>query len=390
MNKRTSWVDVLLQVASYVLVAAVAATVAIMVYSRNVAREQHKLVQLEELILNCFVDEKDQAAMEDAAAAAMVDSLGDRWSYYIPASEYAAFTEQKANSYVGVGITISVREDGVGFDILKVEPGGPAAEAGLLPGDILLTVSGQQVTGLGTDGARDLLVGEPGSTVSLTVLREEVERSFTVERRQIKTAVATGVMLEDGIGLVTIANFNDRCSAEAIAAIEDLLEQGATALIFDVRGNPGGYKHELVKLLDYLLPEGPLFRSVDYTGKESVDKSDARCLEKPMAVLVNGGSYSAAEFFAAALEEYDWAVVVGEQTSGKGHYQNTFELNDGSGVGLSVGRYCTPNGVDLEGVGITPEIRVEVDSQTAGYIASGLLEPGEDPQIQAAVAALRP
>lgn len=390
MNKRTSWVDMLLQVLSYVLVAAVAATVAIMVYSRNVAREQHKLLQLEELILNRFVDEKDQTAMEDAAAAAMISSLGDRWSYYIPASQYASFKEQKTNSYVGVGITISVREDKLGFDIQKVEPGGPAVEAGLLPGDILIAVNGQQVAELGTDGARDLIAGEPGTAVSLTVLREDAERSFTVERRQIDTAVATGVMLEGGIGLVTIVNFNDRCASEAIAAIEELVEQGATALIFDVRGNPGGYKHELVKLLDYLLPEGPLFRSIDYAGKEAVDSSDAKCLELPMAVLVNGGSYSAAEFFAAALEEYDWAVVVGEQTSGKGHYQNTFELNDGSGVGLSVGRYCTPNGVDLEGVGITPEIRVEVDSQMASYIASGLLESGEDPQIQAAVAALQP
>lgn len=378
----------MLQVASYLLVIAVTVMATLILYTSVPNKSQNKLTQLEELILNRFIDEKDQAAIEDAAAAAMIGSLGDRWSYYIPASQYASVQAQKTNSYVGVGITIAQREDGIGLDILKVAKGGSAEEAGILPGDILIAVEGLSIAGMPNADASELVSGEEGTLVSLTVLRDGEELPFTVERRKIQTVVASGRMLENGVGLVTITNFNDRCCEETVAAIEELLAQDARALIFDVRGNPGGYKHELVKLLDYLLPEGPLFRSVDYTGKESVDTSDKNCLELPMAVLVNGGSYSAAEFFAAALEEYDWAIVVGEQTSGKGHYQNTFELNDGSAVGLSVGRYCTPNGVDLEGVGITPEIYIEVDSETAAKISAGILEPEADPQIQAALAAL--
>ena len=146
---------------------------------------------------------------------------------------------------------------------------------------------------------------------------------------------------------------------------------------------------ELVKVLDYLLPEGPLFRSKDYRGKVEVDESDADHLDIPMAVLVNGDSYSAAEFFAAALDEYDAAIVVGEKTTGKGYFQSSFELEDGSAVGLSIGKYTTPNGVSLADVGITPEVYVEVDEETAFQIYAATLDPEEDPQIQAAVKALK-
>ena len=168
------------------------------------------------------------------------------------------------------------------------------------------------------------------------------------------------------------------------------MEQGATSLIFDVRYNPGGYVTELVKILDYILPEGDLFRSVNYAGKEKVDVSDADCIEGiPMAVLINGSSYSAAEFFAAALEEYGYAVIVGEPTTGKGYYQQTYELGDGSAVGLSVGKYFTPQGVSLaEAGGLIPDVVVEVDDETAQGIYAGTLDPAQDPQIEAAIEAM--
>jgi carboxyl-terminal processing protease len=188
---------------------------------------------------------------------------------------------------------------------------------------------------------------------------------------------------------VSINNFNDRCAQETKAAIESLIEQGATSLIFDLRNNPGGYKHELVNILDYLLPEGDLFHSVDYSGKKETDTSDAKCLQMPMAVLINKNSYSAAEFFAAALEEYNWATVVGDPTSGKGNFQYTFDLPDGSGVGLSVGKYYTPNGVSLaEQGGLVPEVLVEISDELAAKIYADLVPPAEDPQIQAAVKVL--
>ncbi len=370
---------------SYVLVATLASAVTLGVTYR---KDQTKLEQLLGLVESHYVDDVDLTVVQDEAAHAVVASLGDRWSYYIPASEYADYLEQMRNAYVGVGITITLNQEGLGFDILSVEPEGPAYEAGILPGDILTHAEGQSVAGMTSTAVRNIVRGKEGSFVELTVLRGAEEQTFSVERRKLQTTVAEGVLLDNGIGLVRIYNFDDRCADESIAAIETLMEQGAEKIVFDVRNNGGGYAHEMVALLDYLLPEGDLFRTVDYAGRENVDTSDKACLKIPMAVLVNTESYSAAEFFAAALRDYDAAVIVGEQTSGKGYFQNTFKLNDGSAVALSTGKYFTPKGISLEGVGITPDVMLELGEEQAVQLYLKQLPPEEDAQLQAAIAAL--
>lgn len=374
---------------SYLLVAALTAAATMFLCSEYWAPEYTKLEQLSDLIEERFIGESDRTAYEDAAAAAMVDALGDEWSYYIPASAYEAHMETVQNAYVGIGITIVVREEGDGFEVTKVNAGGPAEEAGMIAGDVIAGIEGQSAAGMTADDARALVRGEENTQVMLTVQRGGETFDLAVTRKTVLTPVATGRMLEGKIGLVTITNFDDRCFDESRKAIDDLIGEGAVALIFDVRNNPGGYKHELVNLLDYLLPAGPLFRAEDYRGHVEVDKSDDKYLDIPMAVLVNGYSYSAAEFFAAALSEYEAAIVVGQQTYGKGYFQTTVRLNDGSAVGLSVGRYTTPNGKNLAGVGITPDVVVEVDEETDFMIYAGTMDPEQDPQIQAAVEALR-
>ena len=377
------------KILSYVLVALVAIAVTFPLAASLMSNSPNsKLEQVEALITERFIGEADQTHMEDAAAAAMVNSLGDRWSYYIPADEYAAYMEQMNNAYVGIGVTITVMEDNSGFEIMEVTPGSSAEEAGLQVGDIIVAIEGQPTSGLTTTEGRDLVRGDEGTTVKLTLDRAGERIELDVERRKVMVPVATWQLLDGGIGLITIENFDARCARETIAAIEAVMAEGADKLIFDVRNNPGGYASELVDLLDYLLPEGPLFRTVDYAGNESVDSSDAKCLEVPMVVLVNGDSYSAAEFFAVALKEYDAAVVIGEQTVGKGYFQQTYQMTDGSAVGLSVGEYFTPLGNNLAGVGITPDVIVPVDDETAVAIYYNWLEPMEDPQIQAAVDAL--
>ena len=372
----------------YVLVALASCTMTLGILAATGRLETSKLDQVQTMIEERYIGEADVTAMEDAAAAAMVASIGDVWSGYIPAAEYQDYLDRMKNSYVGVGMTIRALEEG--FEVIQVEPTGPAAEAGVQAGDVVVAVFGQLVAGMTANDLSAQVKGEAGTTVELTFARGEEELTFTIERREIQTTVAEGRMLEDGIGLVTIYNFDSRCADETIAAIEDLLDQGAGKLIFDVRGNPGGYASELVKVLDYLLPEGPLFRSEYYTGKVKVDESDAKCLDVPMAVLMNGDSYSAAEFFAAALEEYEAAITVGQPTTGKGYFQTTTRLSDGSAVRLSVGKYTTPNGVSLAEVGgLVPNIPVEVDEETYLLILAGTLEPENDPQIQAALEALR-
>ena len=371
---------------SYLFVAVLSCslTVALIYAATGAGDPPSKLDELSEMIQERFIGEEDVTKMEDAAAAAMVDALGDEWSYYIPASEYANYLDQMSNSYVGVGITIELREDGY-LNLVDVVEDGPADRAGLRRDDVLIRVEDQDCAQIGLEQTRNLVRGEDGSQVRLTVQRDGQEQEFCVTRAYFETVVAEGQMVSDRTGLVTIYNFDSRCAEETLAAIDALIEQGAENLIFDVRNNPGGYKTELVKVLDYLLPEGELFRSQYYTGQEEVDRSDAEFLDMPMAVLVNLHSYSAAEFFAAGLREYDAAVMVGEHTYGKGYFQQTFELEDGSAVGLSVGKYFTPNGVSLAGVGLTPDLEIPLSEEQAAQVARGTMDPQQDPHIQAAI-----
>ena len=377
--------DKLLRFLSYVVVAMLATAITLQMTMKT---GTGKLDRLENLIQERYIGEADGEAMEDAAAAAMVKATGDRWSYYIPASQYEAHKEQSENAYVGIGITIQQAEDGSGFLIVMVNQNGPAQEAGIQVNDLLIAVEDQDVREMTADQVRELIRGEAGTKVSLTVMRQGEHQTLAVERRRIESAVATGQMLTDGIGLVKISNFDERCASESIAAIQKLQQEGAKKIIFDVRNNPGGYAEELVKLLDYLLPEGDLFRSVSYDGTEKVDTSDADCLDMPMAVLINGSSYSAAEFFAAALQEYQAATIVGEPTVGKGVYQTTISLGDGSAIALSTGKYFTPKGNSLTDVGVIPDVRVDVDEETAEKIYYGTLGYADDLQIQAAIQVL--
>lgn len=347
-----------------------------------------KLDQLEMLIDERFIEDVDMTALEDAAADAMVTATGDRWSYYIPASQYASYVEQMQNAYVGIGVTIQPSEEPAGLEVVQVTAGGPAEAAGIQVFDVIVEAEGQNCSEIGMEETRNIIRGEAGTQVQLTINRQGETLAFTVTREKIDVPVATYEVLDSGYGLITISNFDSKCAHETIAAIEELMEQNVKGIVFDVRFNPGGYKHELVEVLDYILPEGSLFRSETYDGKTETDTSDAGHIEIPMAVLVNGDSYSAAEFFAAALQEYDYAIVVGEKTCGKGYFQNTITLSDGSAVALSVGKYFTPNGVSLAGVGITPDVTVEVDEDTYAAIYGSVLEPSEDPQLQAAISAL--
>jgi len=380
--------DKFLLVMSHILVALLASVVTVAViitFPKNEGTEYSKLVEMEQLIQEQFIGEVDKTKLEDAAANAMIGALGDRWSYYISAEEYAAFADSKKNEYVGIGIEVMLHESGNGIHVVKVVSGGPAEEAGVKAGDIIVKIDGNSMEGKSLNDASALIKGQVNTTVVLGVVRNENQMDITVTRKHLKTPVATGEMLDGNIGLIRIKNFNANCAAESKSMIDALIEQGAEKLIFDVRNNGGGYADEMVSLLDYLLPKGTLFRTENYKGEIEERQSDAAYIDLPMAVLVNGNSYSAAECFAAALSEYDAAVVVGEKTSGKGYYQVVYQLKDGAAVGLSIGKYTTPNGVNLEGVGITPDEECVVDSIMAAAIYNGTVDATDDPQIQAAI-----
>ena len=344
--------------------------------SQSLTPVEQKTAEISAYLEEYFIDEYDEQALADAAAAAMVEATGDEWSYYLTADEYQTYLESFYNAYVGIGVTIIEDAQAGGMRIEAVTPGGPADKAGVQVGDIMLQVEGHSTLELGVSGTRDLVRGEAGTTVDMLFLRGEEKLELTITREHIETEVAGCELLDGEIGYIWINNFDVRCADETIACIEEMREAGAKALLFDVRFNGGGLKDELVKVLDYLLPEGVLFRSVDYDGTEEVDYSDSACVEMPMAVLVNLDSYSAAEFFAAALQEYGWATVVGEKTYG-------------SLLNISIGKYYTPNGVSLTGVGITPDIACDLSEEDYADLYYGLLEREDDVQLQMALDAIK-
>ncbi len=343
-----------------------------------------KAAMVEKWIEGYYIDEYDEQALADAAAAAMLQATGDPWSYYIPASQMQNYLEDSENKMVGIGIHILDDASDAGFLITKVLD-GPAKRAGVQENDILVSIDGVAVEDLGATEAKNKIRGEIGTKVELTILRGDSTMKFSVARAEIQQVVASYVMLNDDVAYIRITDFETNAAAQTIQCIQSAMKDGAKGIVFDVRFNPGGKRTELVTLLDEILPEGVLFRSIDYAGREEVDQSDATCVKLPMAVLVNDGTYSAAEFFAAALQEYDWATVVGEKTTGKGKFQTNFSLGDGSAIVLSVGKYFTPNGISLADTGVTPNEPISLREEEKMKLFSGILSAEEDGQLRHAV-----
>lgn len=373
-------------VLSYVLVAALACGATLFFVSAST--DYNKLEDLENLILTSFAGDADKTKIEDAAADAMVNAMGDRWSYYIPASELPSFLENSENAYVGIGVTVQATDDNSGLMVIAVQPGGPAEEAGVQVGDVIIQVDGESAQDRTVTEISAMIKGEEGTVVSVTVLRSGEGITMSMTRKRMVTTVASSKLLNEHVGLVTIQNFDERCADETIAAVKEVLNQGADMLLFDVRNNPGGYVDELTEVLDYLLPEGDLIRTVGTDGSDETVTSDASCVKVPMAVLINENTYSAAELFAADLSEYGVAKLFGQQTSGKGFYQYVFQFADGSAAGISVGRYYTGHGASLEGIGLTPDETVKLDDESEALLYNGMLEPENDAQLQAALSYL--
>ena len=385
MSILKKWQKSLILVLAFAVAILGSAIVTMQLTRREQTPAEAKTAEIGAYLDRFFIDDYDEEKLADAAASAMVEATGDRWSYYLTAEEKSSYDEQMQNAYVGIGVTITAQEELGGMRIEAVTAGGPAEKAGLLTGDIITEVEGEKTLDLGMTGTRTKVRGEEGTFVTLTILRGEESFPVSVERRSIQTPVATYEMLDGQIGYIKIANFDTRCAEETNAAMDELIAQDAKALIFDVRNNGGGYKNELVKVLDKILPEGILFQSEDYQGSKQIDRSDADCIDLPMAVLVNQDSYSAAEFFAAAIQEYDWGTVVGTKTVGKGNFQTAFTLSDGSMLNLSIGKYYTPQGRSLTDTGITPDVEIALSDEDDAKLYYGQLEKADDAQLQAAI-----
>ncbi len=346
---------------------------------------EDKLAEAADIIRENYIGEYEESELTDRAIDAMVASLNDRWSYYMTAEEVAAYEMSSRNSYGGIGIVVQDSEDNVAR-VLKVYEHSPAGAAGVLPGSLFLAVNGQDVSGMDKDSVVDLVRSAiaRGQVVLRFLCPDGAEREYSLTPGDVYTEPVRFQALPSGLGYVRLENFEGRSAESAIAAVESLRARQVPGIIFDVRENPGGQLSELLKLLDYILPEGKLFISRNIDGSEDIDYSQPSCVELPMVVLINEDSYSAAEFFAAALREYDWAELVGAQTSGKGYAQITVPMTDGSAIHISHIAYFTPKGVCLAGVGLTPDLSVELGEEERTLLYYDMLSLEEDPQLAAA------
>ena len=347
-----------------------------------------KLKSVADIVDKYFVGEYEEADAIEVALAGYVAGLDDVWSAYYTAEQTASIEEDEANQYVGIGVTYSTAAESL-YQITAVTPGGPADLAGILPGDKLLTAAGVDGNTLETgDDLAALVKGEIGTQVTIVVDRAGEPLTFNITRDVIYTYSVTSRMLENNVGYIAIADFDSNVDDEFREHLTTLQEQGAKGFIFDVRNNPGGYVSVMHEMLDGLLPEGPVITMVDKAGEEMPLTSDADMLEMPMVVVTNEYSVSAAEFFAAALQEYDMATVVGTKTSGKGYSQQTFKLSDGSSVHISTTRYYTPKGNSLAETGVTPDLVVELPLEDLNLLLSGKLADADDEQLQSAIKAV--
>ncbi|MDO5547656.1 MAG: S41 family peptidase [Eubacteriales bacterium] len=351
-----------------------------------------QLNEVQQLVDEKFVGEYDLGDVEDYVLSGYVSGLGDRWSYYMTEEAYEEYKTDNKDTRVGIGITVSLLTQDDGSEALEVQTvavGSPAEEAGFGSYDRVIGVDGSSIAELGGyEEAVDAVRGDPGTEVVLTVVDYDTgkTRDITVTRGEFEQIYVTSRVIDGDIGYVKIDRFASETDEQFIAAVDDLQEQGVSKLVFDLRNNPGGSLASLVNSLDYLLPEGKIITLNAKDGTEEVYESDADEVDLPMAVLVNADSYSAAEFFAEALREYDKAQIVGETTSGKGYSQIVYPLSNGGAVGLSSSCYYTPDGTSLIGKGVEPDVECSLtDEQLEHYYT---LSDDEDTQLQAALDAV--
>ena len=315
--------------------------------------EAKRYIEIKDVVEDQYIDDVSRQTLGDYAAAAMVSGLADNWSYYMSADEYKTYQLNSANEYSGIGMSIMKQDDG-SFQVVSVNADSPAGLAGLGAGDVITSVDGEDITKMSLDEARKLIRSKMNGKFTLGLGRKN---SIEVDCSSVYQSAVNYRLEKTEAGYVQILNFEAGSGDDAIAAVEDLLNQGAVALCIDLRGNPGGLDTECAKFLDYLLPNGTLFIETDKQGNEKVTTSDGMCIQLPMCVLVNAETFGEAEVCAAVLQEYQWATVLGEATTGKTRTQETIPLEDGSALRLSTGTYLTGNRTDISAKGgVVPDL----------------------------------
>ena len=349
---------------------------------REMIERYARLESVRRALSEGYYQEVDEDALMTGAIRGMMASLNDPYTFYYTPEEMASHAEQTEGAYQGLGFLVQNNAEG-SIEVVRVYDGGPADAAGVRVGDRIVAVSGVSAQSL--DGAVERMKGEAGTEVELTVLRGEERIELTVLRGDVSASNVESALLDGGIGYIEIFQFTGDDVTAFDAALEELQSQGAKGLVIDLRNNPGGILDDVVAIADRLLGECTVVYTQDREGGRADYYSDADCCELPLAVLVNGMSASASEILAAAVQDLDRGEIVGTRSYGKGIVQTLVSFEeDGAGMQYTSSQYFTPNGKNIHGVGVTPDI--VVDSDYANY--SGEPDVEDDTQLRAAIAAV--
>lgn len=348
---------------------------------------EHLLRMIEEL----FIGDFDLAQLHTEAMRALVSALDDEWSFYMTQEEAIAFRQRATNHYTGIGVEILINHEVGGVEVTRVFRGSPAEAGGILVGDVIVYIDGNSLAGLTIPEVRYLVARPIGYYADITVIRNETQRvELNVMYNVVMINPIDYELLYGNIGHVIIHNFDANSGERFIETVNELIEMGATSFIYDVRSNSGGSAREMTIMLDFLLPEGEIFVHINRLGEERITMSDEYWLDMPAVVLINRFSFSAAEYFAAMLSEFDYALVVGEPTTGKNRSQTTHAIPDGGALHISTGHYLTKNRVSLRDTGgFTPDYIIELCEDKLNLLFSGRLDIADDPQLQKAISLLK-
>ena len=343
-----------------------------------------KLNYLEELIDEEYLDEKDESSLREGLYAGLLAGLKDPYSTYYTAEQYKELNTSNEGSYVGIGAVLQ-KDDTGGAKIIQLYEGGPGEQAGLKKGDVIKAVDGADVTDKETSDIASMVRDSEKASVMLTIQREKRRETSGCQSGDpgCGDPDVSHEMLSGDTGYIRISEFSEVTSDQYKKAFADLKDQGMKKLVVDLRDNPGGLLTAVCGVLRQILPEGLIVYTEDKNGKREEETCDGKNeLDMPLAVLVNGNSASASEIFAGAVKDYGIGTIVGTTTYGKGVVQTIQPLTDGSAVKITIAKYFTPKGNDINKKGITPDVEAELSGDITDWTE---LTHKEDAQLQTAL-----
>lgn len=342
------------------------------------------LANFRSIIDKYYLGEVNDEELMQSAIKGYIAGLGDEYSEYFTKEEMEEYTESTLGNFVGIGIYMVQDTEKNAIRVLSPIIDTPAYKAGILPGDIITKIDGTSYTGEQMTEAANKIKGEVGTTVKLEILRDNETKEFEITRENIKVYHIKSEMLDNQIGYLKISTFDEGCAEEFKTKYEELANQGAKALIIDLRNNGGGIVDEALDIADYMTDKGStLLITMDKDGDEEVRKAkEDKLITMPIVILTNGNTASSSEILAGALKDNGVCKIVGTKTYGKGVIQELMTLKDGSGLKLTTNEYYTPNRNKINKVGIEPDEVIELPEE---YKNELVVPEEQDTQLQKAI-----